>query len=219
MSVQPNARGLLLEGISGTGKSTLLRALLESPRFRSGPDLSTIVLTEHQTQRILEKKERDTGLTVSDNLGLLTHHIAYLESLQNRLDTMDWCRTDAVGMRVRFVLERFHLTHVYHYAHISWDMVRSIDRRLGDLSCGLCLITADEHVLSDRIFNNRDPEWMAYIERFGSSKSEILHHFLKQQDQILNLASKSILRTTVIDTGKKDVNEIVSEILDDWSRN
>ncbi len=63
-----NISGLIVEGISGTGKTALFRALLSSDRFIHKPFLSTVALSEYQTQRVLERRERETGLEVADNL-------------------------------------------------------------------------------------------------------------------------------------------------------
>jgi len=54
-------------------------------------------------------------------------------------------------MRIPYVFERFHFTHVYHYSHINWDHVETIDRRLGKLNCKLCLLTIDVLILARRI--------------------------------------------------------------------
>ena len=71
-------KGLILEGVPGTGKTTLLKSMLRSRRYVDRSFLSTIVLSEHQTQRVLEAKEEEEGLDRHDNVALLESHLAYL---------------------------------------------------------------------------------------------------------------------------------------------
>ena len=98
MSKDWNVSGLILEGICGTGKSALLHAILQSERFVRKPYLSAVVLSEHQTQRVLERKEREEGLTVADNLALLDRHVSYIESIYEQLEQMPWRRNGRTQM-------------------------------------------------------------------------------------------------------------------------
>jgi adenylate kinase family enzyme len=211
-----NLSGLILEGICGTGKTTLFRALVQSDRFVHKPYLSTIALSEHQTQRVLERQEREAGLSCADNLALLDQHVSYLESLRNRLDQMEWCDNNETPMRLAFLLERFHFTHVYHYPHMTWKDVMEIDYRLAQLGCKVCLLTADDATLEQRLFHGRDPGWLSYIKRFGETNDEILEYYSRQQQLLLNLAEKSQLPALLIDTSAADVREVIDQILDFW---
>lgn len=151
--------GLILEGICGTGKTTMLQALLRSERFVQRSFHSSIVLSEHQTQRVLERKEMETGLAPEDNIGLLDEHVTYLESVRNRLDHMEWHQNNRTNMRVPYVLERFHFTHVCHYPPMTWEHVQPIDRRLSELNCKLCLLTIPDGLFRERIISSRDSKW------------------------------------------------------------
>ena len=216
MNTNWNMSGLILEGVSGTGKSTILRALHRSKLFVQKPFLSSIVLSEHQTQRVLERKEREEGLTRSDNLALLDHHVSYLESMRDRLDQMQWCNSNETNMRVPYILERFHFTHVYHYNHMSWADVRGIDLRLAKLSCKTCLFVVDDSIFEDRIITGRDSGWLNYLSRYGKTNDEIVQHYIEQQKQLLNLCEKSEMETLIINTTKLSVDETLSRALDFW---
>ena len=104
-----NMSGLILEGISGTGKTTLINSMLRTNSFTEKTYLSSIILSEHHTQRVLEKKEREQGLTREDNIRLLNSHVNYISSLYSQLDQMSWCRKKSTAMRIPYLLERFHL--------------------------------------------------------------------------------------------------------------
>jgi thymidylate kinase len=211
-----NISGLILEGICGTGKTTLLRALVQSARFTRKTFLSSIVLSEHQTQRVLERKEREQGLAVADNLTLLDQHVSCLESMHERLDQMPWRANNRTNMRVVFLLERFHLTHVYHYSYMSWDDVKGIDARLAKLNCKLCLLTMDNSIFKKRIIDSRDSAWREYLGRHGDSDDEILDHYRKQQEYLRRLCQKTALNVSVCDTTNMSVDETVGQVLDFW---
>ena len=211
-----NISGLILEGICGTGKTTLFRSLLQSERFFQRSFLSAIFLSEHQTQRVLERKERETGLTPNDNVGLLDQHVSYLEAVQNRLDQMEWCRNNRTNMRVPYVLERFHFTHVYHYPHITWEHVEPIDRRLAKLNCKLCLLVIPEELLRKRIISSRDLAWRDYLKRYGDTDQAILKHYATQQNMLRGLLARSALNTLIVDTGATTIDQSLARVLDFW---
>src|SRR5262245_2300961 len=81
-------RGVILEGVTCSGKSSLLRALVSHPSFVTRAGVSSIVLTEHHTQRVLESKGPRGVLRVEDNIELLRDHTDYLGKVAGRLGRM-----------------------------------------------------------------------------------------------------------------------------------
>jgi len=211
-----NISGLILEGICGSGKTTILHSLLRSERFvlRSFP--SSIVLSEHQTQRVLERKERETGLTPEDNVGLLEQHVSYLEAARDRLTQMEWCENKRTNMRVPYLLERFHFTHVCHYSHVTWEHVSPIDHRLAKLDCKLCLLVIPDELLRERIITGRDSAWHDYLKRYGATDEEILQYYTTQQNILRDLLARSELETRIIDTGAATIDQAMTQVLDFW---
>lgn len=216
MSANRNISGLILEGICCAGKTSVLRALIGSPQFTEKGFVSSLVLSEHHTQRILEKKEREQGLTTSDNVTLLQHQVAFLESLGQRLEPMEWLDRNRTGQRFCYLLERFHLTHVCHYPHMSWDHVEDIDRRLAAQGCKLCLLTIDDATIEQRLVLNRNEEWKQYVKKYGSSAGEIVAHYSRQQRMMINLCNASMLEFVEIDTSKMTVADTVANVMNFW---
>ena len=211
-----NISGLIIDGICGTGKTTVFRALIQSERFVQKSFLSSIILSEHQTQRVLERKEREEGLTPSDNISLLEQHVTYLEQIRDRLEQMQWCEKNRTNMRIPYVFERFHFTHVYHYSHVSWPDVQDIDSRLANLNCKLCLLTIDDSQLEHRIITGRDSGWREYLKQYGETTDEILKYYATQQKLLRNLCEKSKLDTLIVDTTDSNVKKTLDQILDFW---
>lgn len=211
-----NISGLIIDGICGTGKTTIFSSILQSERFVQKTFLSSVVLSEHQTQRVLERKEREEGLTQSDNVSLLDQHVTYLEHMRDRLDQMQWCENKRTNMRIPYVIERFHFTHVYHYDHMTWQDIKDIDSRLAKLNCRLCLLTMDDSVLEHRIIASRDLEWREYLKRYGKTDGEILEYYSMQQKMLRALCEKSQLDIFVVDTTNTSVRETLDQVLDFW---
>ncbi len=216
MSEADNVFGLILEGISGTGKSFLMDALLRSERYTGRSCPSSLILSEHQTQRILEKKTREGTLVKKDSLDLLDGHLSYLEGLNGKLEQMEWCRRNSTIHRIPWLFERFHLTHVLHYDFLSWSDVKDFDARLSLVNGKICLLTATEEQLDERLFELRDEHWNSYIKRFGSTRREILNHFLYEQERLIALAEETVLPTLVLNPSDTALPRAVEKVLDFW---
>ncbi|MFC1601889.1 hypothetical protein ACFL34_06015 [Candidatus Sumerlaeota bacterium] len=211
-----NTSGLIIEGICGTGKTTLFHALLQCIRFVQKSFLSTIALSEHQTQRVLEHKEREQGLAPADNIALLDQHVTYWESIHTRLEQMPWRQDNRTNMRMLYILERFHFTHVYHYRHMNWRDVQGIDARLAQLNCKLCLLTMSDTMMEQRIITSRDAGWRDYLKQYGETNDEIIEHYIAQQELLRRLCEQSQLDTLIIDTSESSIDTILPQVLDFW---
>lgn len=212
-----NISGLILDGVCGTGKTSILKAILQSPAYQQKPYLSCLVLSEHQTQRVLESKDRQGLLTRADNLGLLEQHISYLEALQKRLEEMDWCDRNLTAMRIPYLIERFHFTHLSDYPYLQWDDVAPLDQRLKRLHCKQVLLTINEAVMERRVILERGSGWRDYIRQFGDTNAEIVRHYSDKQQEMLRYCQQSELEIRIIDTSERSVADTVTEVLEFWS--
>ena len=215
-NLNPNTKGLILEGVSGSGKTKVLNALLRSREYLNRGHLSSIVLTEHHTQRVLEPKQETRGLTVQDNTALLRRHVETVRALDAGLRGTDWSDRGRLNHRLCYVLERFHLTHVSHYPHMRWEHVTAIDDALVGLGCKLCLLTADRDTIEERAVNRRhDREWQRHLSSLGSYP-EVLNHYMAQQEHLLALREASSIPSLVVNTSEKQAHEIVTEVAAFW---
>lgn len=211
-----NVSGLIIEGISGTGKTSVLKSLLKHREFLDKPFISSVVFSEHQTQRVLEYKEKTKGLKPADNIGLLTGIVETLELFNNRLGQTDFLKRKRGNHKLVYLLERFHLTHIYHYDHMGWEMVKGIDKRLNKLNAKMCVLKVKNEIIEDRIITNRKKGWVDYLKRYGKTKEEIVKYYIERQEEVLVMSELSSLPTIVIDTTNSKVEDVVNKIIKFW---
>lgn len=202
-------RGVILEGVACSGKSSLLRALLSHPSFVGRAGASSIVLTEHHTQRVLESQGPRARLQVHDNVRLLREHSDYLGTVAARIGRMtSWQEKNSGNPRVTAVIERFHLTHVLNYEHVDWAHVADIDARVAAIGIRLCVVTAAPHELRRRIREERAGAWGSFLREPGQRGHFAEHpndeakvrYFVEQQEALLTLAERSRMLKSQVDT-------------------
>ncbi len=217
---QHNISGIILDGIAGTGKSTTLYKLLESEFWAKKPFISSHVLSEHHTLRVLENKFLDKTLRKEDSIELLDSHVRYLEQLKLRLNNTDWLERDRTAQKLPFILERFHLTHAYHYDHVEWGDVEGIDNRLVGLNAKLLLFTIDPDDIQERIIEDyKKSGWQDYLKTLGSNDEEIKQHFIRKQGQIIELSKKTKLPVKIIESSRMSPTEVLNEVTNFWRHN
>jgi thymidylate kinase len=219
-------RAIILEGVAGSGKSSLLKALLAHPTFVNRPGVSSLVLTEHHTQRVLEGLGPRASLRVEDNLGLLHAHVDYLTGVASRLDGMTrWKDAGLENPRFAAIIERFHLTHALNYAHLEWTDVAALDVRLAQVGTKLCLVTASPDELCKRLAS-RGPDWGSFLHEPGQrrrltgapSALERDRYFVEQQAALRELAKRSTLERIELDTTDLDPSSAAERLLELWLR-
>ncbi len=208
--------GLIVEGICGTGKTTLIQALTKSASFVQKSYLSSIVISEHHTSRILERKLSGEGLTPDYHLEVLEFYVQFFEKVHERSSQMDWSARNRTNHHLPFLLERFHLTHVFHYG-LPWEHVQAIDERLAKINCKLCVLEVDETDMEQRIILERHNEgWQKLLHQFGNSNAEIVDYYKKQQDLFFSLLQRTKLEWLKINSSEANVDEMIPRVMAFW---
>ncbi|SMP44126.1 hypothetical protein [Anoxynatronum buryatiense] len=206
-------QGIILEGISGSGKTEVLQALLQHPSLATLSAASRLILTEHHTQRVLELQEQQGTLQPEDHIALLEGLTAFIEGCATRTLDRGWHEHQLASHDLFFLLERFHLTHVFRFPHMQWEHVKEIDRRLKPLGTTLCLLTVDAETLEKRLFSRQDTCWLQYLKQYGDTPAAIVDSFMKRQAEARRLSQSSCLPVLEINTSEATASTVSQQII------
>ncbi|MCC6554621.1 MAG: hypothetical protein IT372_16700 [Polyangiaceae bacterium] len=186
------ARGLILEGVTGTGKTHVLD-LIEA-RARAAGAASWRIFREEETYGELLDELRRPDLT--DEARCARLH-AVLGEVRAHLAA---ARGDAA-----FVLERFHPS--YFAQMPSFGLYAALDAALAELGCRIVLLDLPEAELERRSLRRVDREgtdWLAGMTGYYGSEAGALAAILASQRRRREILTLSALPSLVIDTTAMD---------------
>ena len=180
---------LVVEGVPGIGKSTVIDALVRRHVAAAPPrKLRTLVhLAQTHTYGPLAAAEDAGTLTARENRAHLERITAMMEWLhagvQNPLHPSCYVLVDTL-----------HLTHCVRPGIISWSDVEEIDRRLAALDCKVLLLRASTGVVRQRTVDARaETQFRQYARKFGRTADELHAHFISEQAILTGLFERSAM--------------------------
>ncbi|MBM3269394.1 MAG: hypothetical protein FJZ01_17260 [Candidatus Sericytochromatia bacterium] len=204
--------GLILEGVVGTGKSTLFRHLQDHPAFVSRE--AKLALPETYTERAIEHLEVKD---LEASLLLLTRITDIVGGLNRTFSESKFGRGDHAELALAFLLERFHLTHAAMFNEGRFAAYRSVDEVLRFLGAKLVVCVLDDAAFPERIATTRRERnqlWNDYLDERIASRTatmpreevdrRVVAHYVAQQKAMLAMARQSLLPTLEIDTTRGD---------------
>jgi hypothetical protein len=203
---------LLVEGIPGIGKSSLIDALVRrhvnSARARQ---LRTVVhLCQAHTIGPLAAAEVAGTLTRDDNFNHLEHVVSFVEWLYDSV--RDHSRASC------FVLiDTLHLTHCLRPGVLAWQDVADFDRRLAATGCRLLVLEAAAEIVWERSIKARAdwPFLTEYAVKFGRTHEELQEYWLGEQRQFGEMCGQSAMRTLLM-SNDGAVEGIIDEVYKFW---
>jgi thymidylate kinase len=206
-------RGLILEGIVGSGKSSVLRSLKKQLTEQDG---SSMVLSEHITERPMEPLR-------SANLEKSLSHLGQLVCLIKQINDIEQSVQKYPYPSVQFILERFHFSHCLDIAGFEkFDAFVEIDRQMESLGSKLVVLTLHEKLILDRSIvstkKTRTEAWAKYLAQIADSDEGAAGYYKKQQDDFVSLCEKSEIPSMVVDTSNRDWDEVSFQVIDFLNR-
>lgn len=189
---------LLVEGVPGIGKSTLIDALIrrhvdssDARRIRS-----FLHLSQSHTYGPLAPAEDRGSLTVEANLQLLDRIAQTLEWLHDDLQYS--------GKPCFVLIDSLHLTHCLRPGILKWEDAAPIDRRLAEIGCKLLLLTGAQETIRARTIHARaDSQFlMQYAAKFGQTLEMIHAHFVNEQAQFVRMFERSSLQKRIFENDR-----------------
>lgn len=186
-------RGVIIEGVTASGKSSLLR-LLQRQLFLERPSNTKLFLSEHYTERVLEDSKADRTLTYNTCL-------AHIKEITNMLaDLASWKATSKFGSvagnaEVFVLVERFFGAH---FANLRLagnaplpdsilDAAIDVYRVLSEMGISVVLLTVRADCLSAAIADTRirrNRAWNEYLGSIGDSQA-VAAYYTKWQAELI----------------------------------
>ena len=181
---------LLVEGIPGIGKSTLIDALVRRHvNCAAMRQIRTLVhLCQAHTLGPLAPAEDAGTLTASDNLNHLEHIVGMIEWLHQSVE-------DHQRQSCFLLVDTLHLTHCLRPGVVTWGEAAAFDRRLARLGCRLIVLQASPEVVWERSIEARTT-WSflrGYMSKFGRTDEELHKYFMYEQEQFARMFEKSLM--------------------------
>jgi hypothetical protein len=197
--------GILIEGVTGAGKTQTLRALRDHDEF-SALLGSGRVFDEDETFGEVMAEIQEPGISNQHYLRRLEHVLLQLERHEG-----------IVPDRAGFVLERFHLS--YYALFPNWDLYVTFDERLARLNCLTVLLHIPEQDLAHRCLDREDRAGTAWsddmITHFGS-RTAVLDAIVRSTRRRREAAQRSQLPLVEIDTGSRSWNQYAEQVVEAW---
>lgn len=203
---------LLVEGIPGIGKSSLLDTLVRR-------HLDLIAAGKVRTLVHLSQAHTMGPLATAEDGGALNSK-ANLEHLERIVAMLEWLHDSVLGQRQpsAFVLiDTLHLTQCLRPGLLTWRDVAAFDQRLATLGCKLLLLRGPRDVVWERCIKARASWWLngEYARRFGRTHDEVHGYFLGEQERFDEMAEKSRLPTLVADNNG-EVEDVIDSAHEHW---
>lgn len=197
--------GIVLDGVTGAGKSQTLAALERHPKFLELLGNGRVFM------------EEETLGEVMDELGELhvppSKHLWRLERVLNEITT------DASSEPRGYVLERFHWS--YYALLPNWDLYKAMDAQLREWNFKTVLLTIAPEDFVARSLERADRDAMEWTEGmigFYGSREKVLEAMRVSQAQRREAMALSKMPALEIDTGAKDWARYAEQIVEFWSK-
>ncbi|WP_342552325.1 DUF4515 domain-containing protein [Paenibacillus sp. FSL R7-0652] len=202
-------RGIVLEGYSHAGKTSVLKALKQLHAVDESSERSIIVLSEHYSQILNNVHGEYKSLNRDEHLNLLKERISMLKKLN------DWAaylgpEASNASRGIFFVLERFHLNHRAAFSTDPVHEIENIENELLQLGAQCVLLTVSSENIEQRMQSRTPHEWK------NKTQDEIRRSakdFLHTQSELRKQSALSLLPTIEINTDHKDWTAYAKEVL------
>ncbi|MDQ0874360.1 hypothetical protein QFZ77_003019 [Paenibacillus sp. V4I3] len=201
-------RGVIIEGLSTTGKSSVFSALKRLHSQTHNSEKTIIAISEHYSQILHSYQGVLRAMDKDEHIQLLNRHVDYFDQQYNWIDSLGHTKP---SNGVFYLLERFHINH--RAAFITSAEIEMLENRLLRLNSHCVLLTLSEDAVKPRYIESRGDAWKSYVMKNHSSETEACQKFLEDQEKLRMHAKQSQIPTLEINTDEADWDCYAKQIL------
>jgi hypothetical protein len=186
-----NAHLLLIEGVTGLGKSTVLDHLLR--RHVSGA-------RERRVRTLLHLTQAHTygPLAPAEDAGTLTRDasVAHLDRVVTMLEWLAATVKAEAKPKCFVLVDTLHLTHCLRPGAVGWHDVEPFDRRLAAAGCRLLLLDGEDETIRARCVGERAETQFIRgyaMRRFAPDLPGLERHFTRERDEFRRMFALSAM--------------------------
>jgi thymidylate kinase len=182
-------RGIILEGNSNAGKTSMLRAIKQLQAQNVDDERSVVILGEQYSQILNNVHGKYINLNRYEHLRLLSERVAMLKNLN------EWAVSRGPASRrsrgLFYILERFHLNHRVAFHDYDTSKIIEIENELVSFGAKCILLTISQSVIEERIKSRRPNDWTTKSKEevykacqiFESSQNDYRKQYIHQMYQ------------------------------------
>ncbi len=191
-------RGLILEGVTGAGKSSTLAALSRCASRPAWLETAHLIDEEETLGELMAEDLQDPSRSVAERTARLTRILGLVS---------------AAPPEAAFLLERFHLS--YYALQPDWAPYVAMDAALAALGFRQVLLTIPEAEIRRRSLHRVDraeEDWTPGMIAYFGSEAQALDALLVSRARRLECCAWTRLPTLILDTSTMEWDEIARQI-------
>lgn len=197
-------RGIILEGQSCSGKTSIFTALKKLHPDSTDAERNSIFLGEHYSQNLNYVHGQLKNMSKEENMIVLQERVRMLETLSQYADSMGVHSRRSRGLFYTF--ERFHLNYAYCFTEDLDAEYDAIENRLRSLHAITVLCTISETEVENRLRHRA-----AYTG--DTITNQTIDEYMKNQNRFITLAQNSKVPTIILNTDSREWEEYAKQLL------